>query len=130
MGDESPRSTVLMKNRKPQLPGASHNNVDLIWHGVLGQQSLGIREGDPSIVIQSLIPLSIHIPRLRDQMRRKQLRDTEIGKYYSRQLDRWIKDAKKEKKTNSNKADLKRRIHLLEGFKTSFKKREFPPKNR
>ena len=118
-----------MKNREPRLPMASHNHVDFIWQRVLGHQSLGIKEGDPSIVIQSLIPLSIHIPRLKEQMRRKQLRDTEIGKYYSKQLDQWIKDAKREMKTNSN-FGARRRVDLLERFKSSFKKREFPPKKR
>lgn len=117
MGNKCPESTILSKNRRLSQPWI---NVDPTWREMLGSESI-IRDGDPNEVVQIFIPPSRAVPILKRQMSCRKLSKTDVGKFYEDQLDKWIKEAKKNNKRDPSDV-RKQELEHLEGLKREFEK--------
>jgi hypothetical protein len=90
--DTCPKSTILVKNRGELLLQPQHLNqeIDQIWDNVMRNQLLCVGDDDPKHIVESIIARSTHMLQLRDEIVRdkKQLRKTQIGQLYIKQLKR------------------------------------------
>ncbi|KAL5380069.1 hypothetical protein DPSP01_008105 [Paraphaeosphaeria sporulosa] len=135
IGARSPNSAILAKNRLPIGPQAAAMSqaMDSTWREFFGNQSLGTKEDHSDEVVEAIVNSSEHELQLYTEVygrARRQLRDTELGRLFTKQLDEWIDEAEKEKKrikkAGGDLSDIKSKIKLLEKDRKAWKKLKCP----
>ncbi|KAK7191669.1 uncharacterized protein CC84DRAFT_1240675 [Paraphaeosphaeria sporulosa] len=125
IGARSPNSAILAKNRLPIGPQAAAMSqaMDSTWREFFGNQSLGTKEDHSDEVVEAIVNSMYGRAR-------RQLRDTELGRLFTKQLDEWIDEAEKEKKrikkAGGDLSDIKSKIKLLEKDRKAWKKLKCP----
>ncbi|KAF2442186.1 hypothetical protein P171DRAFT_487442 [Karstenula rhodostoma CBS 690.94] len=136
IGINCPRSIVLTVNRRPEeIYSSTTHRINSTWGQVLIGQSSNVMGDDPDGVIRTLITSNEHKLHLWNEIygkEKKQLRKTEIGQLYTKQLEKWIDETKdwrkKMKKEKRDLSEIDRKITQLKGNLKSWKDLQFPPK--
>lgn len=132
IGSACHRSTILIKNRRELVPSPEplEREIDRIWNSRLRDQVVDLGNPEPKSVVKSMITSSPHLVQLRNEVfeDRKQLRKTQVGQLFIKQLKKWIEEAKDDMKSikrrngdtsaiNKEIADLKNHLHTWENLK-------------